>query len=177
MMEKCYVYWIHLDTHDDVTSQGYVGVSVNPEVRWKQRYNPIVDRVREKYKDRIKHTILFSGTQENCYNRENDLRPKEAIGWNLAIGGFGIQVGHSVSEETKEKLRQANLGKKHSEETIAKMCEDRSGEKHPMFGRKHSKETLDKLCKPKTFKTCHCGEVMRNAQMYGKHFDNCNNIG
>lgn len=32
----------------------------------------------------------------------------------------GPRVGHSVSKETREKLRQANLGKKQSKETIEK---------------------------------------------------------
>lgn len=35
----------------------------------------------------------------------------------------GPQKGHTVSEETREKLRKANLGKKQSEETKRKMSE------------------------------------------------------
>ena len=36
---------------------------------------------------------------------------------------IGPRKGHPVSEETREKLRQANLGKKQSAETIAKRAE------------------------------------------------------
>lgn len=35
----------------------------------------------------------------------------------------------SMSEETKEKLRQANLGKHHTEETKKKMSNSRKGKK------------------------------------------------
>jgi DNA primase catalytic subunit len=39
--------------------------------------------------------------------------------------------GKVRSDETKEKLRLANLGKTHSAETIKKMCEMRKLDKHP----------------------------------------------
>ena len=44
---------------------------------------------------------------------------KAPRGYNLTIGGEGA-VGQIVSEETRQKLRAANLGKKHSEETKKK---------------------------------------------------------
>lgn len=73
--------------------------------------------------------------------------------------------GQHLSEEAKEKVRQANLGKKHSpetkikmsiaqkgkkysEETIQKIKEvarNRPKEKCPMFGKKHSEETKKKM--------------------------------
>jgi hypothetical protein len=39
------------------------------------------------------------------------------------------RLGATLSEETKEKLRKANQGKKHSEEAKAKMSEAREGKK------------------------------------------------
>lgn len=57
-------------------------------------------------------------------------------------------VGREVSEGTKEKIRQLNLGKILSEETRKKISEnhhDISGENNPMFGKKHSPKTIEKL--------------------------------
>ena len=54
-----------------------------------------------------------------------------------------------VSEETKKKLREINIGKRHTEETKKKMSKTRIGliigEKHPMFGKHHFKETKQKI--------------------------------
>lgn len=41
----------------------------------------------------------------------------------VMIGTKGLRCGAKLSEETKEKLRQVNLGKKHSPEEIQKMRE------------------------------------------------------
>lgn len=49
--------------------------------------------------------------------------------------------GKHISEERKQHLSEINTGKKHSETTKQKMSEDRSGEKNAMFGRKHSDDT------------------------------------
>lgn len=42
--------------------------------------------------------------------------------------------GKHLSEETKEKIRQANLGKKYSAETNKKKGRPKHGEENPMFG-------------------------------------------
>ena len=51
------------------------------------------------------------------------------------------------SEETKEKLRKANLGKKHTLESREKMSESRRGEKSWTYGKHLSEETKTKLSK------------------------------
>ena len=86
-------------------------------------------------------------------------------GYNLEGGGNANKV---VSEETKQKLRDINTGKKHSEETkqkLSKLCKGQqrslgyrhtdeskqrisnamSGEKHPMFGKTHTLEVRQHL--------------------------------
>jgi group I intron endonuclease len=52
-------------------------------------------------------------------------------GYNLKEGGGNGKL----SEETKQKLREANLGKILSKETKQKMSESTKGEKNPMFGK------------------------------------------
>ena len=34
-MTKACVYWLHLPEHNDMFSEGYIGVSVNPSYRLK----------------------------------------------------------------------------------------------------------------------------------------------
>lgn len=54
--------------------------------------------------------------------------------------------GKIVSEETRQKLREAN--KNPSEELRKKMIENRrdmSGENHPMYGKKHTEEARQKM--------------------------------
>lgn len=55
-------------------------------------------------------------------------------GYNLILGG---ESKREISEETREKLRQANKKRKK--------YPDMSGENNPMFGRSHSEETKEKL--------------------------------
>jgi len=56
-----------------------------------------------------------------------------------------LRLGHVVTEETKEKLRQANLGKSHSEETCKKMSDTRSGAGNNFYGKTHTDETKERL--------------------------------
>ena len=53
--------------------------------------------------------------------------------------------GRKVSDETREKNRQAHIGKHPSDETRAKLSESRTGEKNPFYGKHHSEETKAKL--------------------------------
>ena len=73
-------------------------------------------------------------------------------GYNIALGGSGKGA---VSEETKEKLRAANLGKKMSEEAKIKISRANKGRKMPdsqrealriyHTGLKHSEEAKRKI--------------------------------
>ena len=58
--------------------------------------------------------------------------------------------GEKLSEETKQKLRLANLGKKHSEETIRKMSGKTPWNKGKKGIVKQSKETIQKRIKKTT---------------------------
>lgn len=87
--------------------------------------------------------------------------------------------GKHHTEETKLKLRQINLGYKHSEEAKAKISKRSAGQNNPMFGRrvydiwvqKYGKETADeKLINYKKLQSeLHTGK--RNPA-YGKNYHN-----
>lgn len=101
-----------------------------------------------------------------AWGRKKGLRLTNATeGGDGGVGG--LSKGRPVSEETREKLRQHNLGKKQSPETVAKrilrgdrhwtfrkerdeetckkISESLSGEKHPNFGATFSTETRRKM--------------------------------
>jgi hypothetical protein len=68
--------------------------------------------------------------------------------YNRTDGGDGSS---NMSEETKQKLREARkrqehpfLGRSHSEQSRKKMSEVKKGENHPLYGKSPSKETRRK---------------------------------
>jgi hypothetical protein len=80
-------------------------------------------------------------------------------------------------KERRKKLREANLGKKQSEETCKKKSEAFSGERNPMFGKHHSEETKRKIGeKSKIFMNSEKAKQIihppmdgENNPMFGKH--------
>lgn len=77
-----------------------------------------------------------------------------------AISGSNSPMyGKPKSEETKQKLREANLGKIMSDDTRAKMSAAQRGSNHPMYGKHPSAESLRKMSKAQSGK---------NNPMYGK---------
>jgi len=72
------------------------------------------------------------------------------IGYNIELGGTSIG---KVSIETRKKLSESHLGKKHSEETKRKISKSQSGKKSYMYGKKHNNETKKKLSKSHLGKT------------------------
>jgi hypothetical protein len=178
--EKCYVYWLHLSEHQDIYSQGYVGVSVNPKNRLREHKNAAKKGIHHnKYLERIinKHeliqTIIFTGDINDCYTYEEKIRPTKNIGWNLNKGGFRPpsnkgkkfspehcanitkgKLGKSrppVTIETRQKISKANIGKIVSDDTVQKIKEKR---KKQIF----TQETRKKLS------LSHQGKVPGNAK-------------
>jgi len=91
------VYWIRLPEHTDISTQGYVGVSINPKKRFsthknecisKKHANPHLIYAFEKYgAESMLLEEYFLGLKEECYQKEAELRPTTNIGWNIAPGG------------------------------------------------------------------------------------------
>lgn len=128
--EKCWVYWIHLEKHTDITSEGYIGIttigvserfkrhlSVSRSTKTKRRTTRLVHSLR-KYGDTVKLTTLLVGTLDYCQMVESRLRPTENIGWNLCVGGAATRVGAKNSPEHRKKVADANRGRKHSQSEI-----------------------------------------------------------
>lgn len=67
---------------------------------------------------------------------------------NLTDGGEGV-LGLMVSEESREKMRLAQIGKIQSEEQIAKRVAKLTGPGNPWYGKKFSDEFKKKLSEAK----------------------------
>ena len=72
-------------------------------------------------------------------------------GYNETLGGEGTE-GRPHSEETRQKISEANkgdnhpmYGKYHTEETKQKMSKIKKGENNPMHGNHHSEEVKQKI--------------------------------
>lgn len=141
------VYWIHLPEHNDITTQGYVGVSNDPKRRMAEHKNssairndknPFFGRVLNKYPDKIIQTVIFYGTKEACYSLEESLRPLKNIGWNVNKGGScpPTKRGWTPSKTTLEKRSRALKGIPRTNNWRKNLSEAKQGVKNGMYGRK-----------------------------------------
>lgn len=123
-------------------------------------------------------TVEEANIKEEYYiNEYNSLAPN---GYNLHTGG----LNHSISEITRERLRNAlsgennpNFGKRHSEETKAKIGLSSKYRKSSMLGRTHTTEAKNKMSLSSTNKF-HTEETKlkikkattgENHPLFGKH--------
>lgn len=127
------IYWLHLSEHIDPNTEGYIGVSKNFETRMKNHLNDItnnkhknphlVNAVNKYGWDNIIKDILLSGEEAYCYEIEETMRTKKAIGWNIAPGGHrgpGWTKGNKKSKESIEK-QVATSYEKNTEKRVARI--------------------------------------------------------
>lgn len=159
-----------------VNGMQYVGRTINFKKResvWnstnrKRPYsNEILEEDRRKYGlENFKTEIL-----EECDNDRLDELEKFWIGqldtlypngYNLESGGIGE---FRIHPSTKEKMSEAKIGHKHTDEWKKEMSERFSGDKNPFAGKHHTKETIEKLKLAFTGKTAwNKGKKMSDEQ-------------
>jgi predicted GIY-YIG superfamily endonuclease len=119
------VYWIKKETHQDITSEGYVGISKNFEERMRahrknKKKTPLTDAIKSIGWTALDKRVLATRlSQQEALLLEHRLRPIENIGWNLQRGGeLGVdpfwyaiqdnQIKHSLatSKGTKEGIQK-----------------------------------------------------------------------
>jgi hypothetical protein len=133
-MSHC-VYWIREQSHTDLMSQGYVGVSGNLRKRFGSHggmhsgtNNYLRNAIKKYGWDNLVKSVLILADKDYCLDIERKLRPADKIGWNLVMGG-----GHPpIIRGPRPNLRGRaawNKGKTglYSPETLAKMREARLG--------------------------------------------------
>lgn len=173
-----YVYeHIRLDTQTPF----YVGKGTGKRAWYFLKRNSRHSHIRHKHGLRV-NIVKHFNNENNAYRFEEQLIKsykslgyceanfsdggKAVSGWShtdeakrkvsLARRGKPTTLGTTLSEETKEKIRQARLGTKrpegnkwgnHTEETKKRISGAMTGNKNPMFGRKrsHSKTVLKKM--------------------------------
>jgi hypothetical protein len=149
------VYWIHLEEHKDIMTEGYVGVSNNPKLRlWDHKndskknthVNPHLNRALQKYKDKIIQTIIFVGENNSCYLLEEELRPIHGIGWNINEGGARppSRKGVQLSKNHKKSIGDSKRGKKREPFTETHKKNISSGKKGIEFTEEHKKKIKEK---------------------------------
>lgn len=135
--------------HTFPNNKVYIGItSQTVNRRWRngegyKNKQDLIYRAIHKYGwENIKHEILYTNlTKEEAETKEVELiklykSTNNKYGYNVESGG---NVHKTLSEATKEKLRQANLGKRHTEETKRKIAQANLGKHHL------SKEQLEKM--------------------------------
>ena len=150
-----------------INNKEYVGLTKRPlEERWKQHIyesnkqdswewnTPLGNAIKKYGKDLFQVFVL-----EHC-NSIDEMKQKEIQlikerkslatenGYNLTLGGDG-RLGYKLSEETKRKIGQGNLGKVMSVDAREKMsvaAKNRCvGKLSPMDGKKHTDDALKKI--------------------------------
>lgn len=195
-----YVYWVYDETCENYLTDGYIGVTDYIESRIKYHVN----RNQRIPKDKeLSYKILFCGSREECFLKEEEFRPNAGIGWNGAKGGaHGWVSEFTHSEKTKQKLKDAwtderkqNASKprpKHAEilrgRKRPKHAEFMSGENNGMYGKNHSEESKRKMSESLKGKIpwneglsftqeiiiCpHCNKAGGKGNIKRYHFDNC----
>lgn len=120
---KKYIIYMHLFPND----KKYIGITCKkPNARWEnglgysESHQPVMYNAIQKYGwENIKHIILYENlslqeAQEKekeliaCYN--TNCHSKNSNGYNMTDGGEGTQ-GHVCTQESKEKMSHARIGK------------------------------------------------------------------
>lgn len=122
-MTKCGVYAIKNRTNNKM----YIGQSVNVRKRksyhlWMLRennhFNPKLQNAFNKYgESNFEFTILETCKREELNNKEIQyIKQYNTVeeGYNICEGGEG-SLGRTLSEETKQKISNANIGRKQDE--------------------------------------------------------------
>lgn len=97
---ECYLYWLHDVSEKDISTEGYVGISLSPDKRCKSHESNFQKRREGQYLDSsvydlndVVFEIVHCGSQSEVEDFERTLRPTKGIGWNRGAGG-GSKTGH-----------------------------------------------------------------------------------
>lgn len=126
--EMCCVYWIYTSEQNDIFTEGYVGISTTPDVRFKQHLSNARTDSHHKYPREFKEAllsgecvfriILYGGIQY-CLEIERKLRPYLYVGWNRAMGGDGgVVYKHGLTGSRAAKTYYNLIGRARQEGEI-----------------------------------------------------------
>lgn len=152
-----HLYWIHLEEHTDPFTEGYIGVSTQPKVRFRQHTtdtaagagSQVVRRIAQEHGvDVLRHTNLASfTTREEARIEERNYRPKTNIGWNIWVGG-GVSpdcTGRVDSIETRLQRAQSNIRTKSTRSYVCPFkgkTDHHDAETRALIGSYHKGKTI-----------------------------------
>lgn len=137
------IYGIKAINPEETTEGFYVGQAVNFKNRKTDHWvrgnkddpdNQVVDKAIYKYgRDNFEMFIMFycDSLQEMNDGETEMIAYFKSIGarlYNMTTGGDNCRL----SQETKDKIAKAMLGKKHTEKTKQKIAKSNMGQKRPM---------------------------------------------
>lgn len=150
-MKTYYVYWSKLKSHTDPYSQGYIGVTCQPKIRFNTHrffsnaYSKKVREMYEKHGEDVELYILYEGTQDQAYFEEYYYRPLPKIGWNIQKGGMIPPdcTGNKHSDTSKSLISKANTGKNLGKPSPFKGLTNRYNEQtRKLIGSYHKGKTI-----------------------------------
>jgi predicted GIY-YIG superfamily endonuclease len=104
------LYWIHYPEHTNPYCQGYIGLSYQPEERFREHKQ---GKLKKYIKKGAFMEILKSGlTFDEVKILEEEYRPKDFIGWNITSGG---QVPPSRKNANLSNTKNSLTGNQRTE--------------------------------------------------------------
>jgi group I intron endonuclease len=146
MNQRDYTVYIH---KNKINNKKYIGITCQEPIRrWKNgngyKDNIYFWRAIEKYGwDGFEHIIFAKKlTKKEAELMEINLIKKmkttyRDCGYNIENGGSSIG---KHSEETKRKISESNIGKRHTQESKEKMSKAKKGMVSSFKGKKHTEE-------------------------------------
>ena len=133
-MNKQYVYWLKHKDHTNLFSEGYIGVSNNPQERMRHH---LIEAKANRHSDKnLSHAIRKYGAENlslqiiviaeknYCYTLEKKLRPTGFIGWNMREGGYHtpnpFPKGSKMPQEIQQKAKRTIALKRKSGESLGR---------------------------------------------------------
>lgn len=138
-----------------VNGKVYIGQSINMKARWKDHINSLnrqtshsilLQRAWDKYKE---ENFTFEILELCAEDMLDEIERKYIEQYDACNNGYNIESGGNsnkhLSIETKQKISNAHIGKKHSDDTRQKMSKSRTGNNNGMYNRKHTDESKRKM--------------------------------
>lgn len=102
----------------------------------------------QRKRNSISTTKLHEEKRVGMYNKKHTEETKRKMSEAASGKPKPWLIGRKKEEETIRKLREVNLGRKHTKETkekISKNHHDITGDYNPMYGKRHSPEAIEKM--------------------------------
>lgn len=131
-------YYVYFHINPITNTIFYIGKGKGKRAFTKNNRNKHWYNTVNKYRGFIVDIIESNLTEEEAFQIEKKYISKIGLNnlTNMTLGGEGASGRkHIVSEETRKKLSEVSIGRKHSEETKKKMSKNNKGENNPMYGK------------------------------------------